>query len=674
MTLTRYVDTHGAAVSLDRELGRGGQGAVFTVTGRPDMVAKIYLTLPDHQTSRKLDALAQASDPQLLSVSAWPQVVLKDSSNRVHGFVMPLVNESDFKELHMLYRLAARRTHFPDADWRFLVHVARNVARGFAVIHRHGHVMGDVSPRNVMVSKQGVVRFIDTDSFQIRVGGETYPCPVGTAEFTPPELQGKGFGTLVRSFDHDLFGLALLIFHLLFDGRHPYMGVPESGAQISPAEAIKANKFAFTLGASRGVRPPPFSLTLDRVHQRLQGLFERAFALQVQARPTAVEWEETLAELSQQLTQCRKNDTHWHDRRLPCPWCALLPGNAQAATAKTGVPAGAKRVDVDAELNRIWRGVQAIPVPPSPAPVVLGALPSPLPLPAQPEAAAVKVEASVKANVWGAVWTVVTLWALIHGYWLLVLIGLGVVWYQFSKNSASNLKSTQAALQAQQDELNKKHYQKLLDQELGKHQQETEQLRRRLAEAYARQQKNSAQVRYKEALLKLQEMQRDIRLIDKEEYSEITKMVDRHKQPLLERHLKQYALRPGAIPGVGAALIATLNQNGVHTANDIDDSVRWVKGVGPKRQQDLLYWRDQKEQLFVFDPGKIPLQEFVNVQVRMDQKRQAQLALLEGSVTQFAQSIATWRAQDQAIATEIGDLKFGLAQRERTIELIQEGR
>lgn len=673
MTLTRYVDGQGAAVSLDRELGRGGQGAVYLVTGRPQIVAKVYLELPDHQTSRKLEALARASDPQLLSVSAWPQSVIKDASGKLRGFVMPLVNEADFKELHMLYRVASRRQAFPGVDWRFLVHVARNVTRGFVVLHKHGHLMGDVSSRNVMVSKQGMVRFIDTDSFQIRVDGETYSCPVGTAEFTPPELQGKGFGSLLRTPEHDLFGLALLIFHLLFDGRHPYAGIHDNGAMPSPAEAIKADQFAYSLRQGRGVRPPPFTLTLDGLHKGLQDLFERAFSPQHQHRPSATEWETTLAELSEQLTVCGKNSTHWHDRRLPCPWCALLPGSVQAATAKTGIPAGAKRLDVEAELNRIWKGVQAIPVPPAPAPITVQAVPAPLALPARPQLTLTAVKPSVPAILWGSIFALIALWAVSRGIWLLFFILVGLSWYQFSRNSAAKLKNLQETQQLQAQEVNKQQYQALLQKDLKMHEREADILRRRISEAYGRQQSASAQAQYRTTVTKLEELRREVRNFNQEEQDQLSKLLERHRKPLLEQYLALHTIRPGLITGVGPSLIANLNQHGIHTAKDVTPNVRWIKGVGPKRQQDLLDWRDTLEQFFQFDPARIPAQEFDTIRNQMDQKRQTKLAALENGVSQFQRDIPGWQAREQAIATDIAELKFKLAERERTIDIIQQG-
>ena len=193
MTLAQYVDQHGQPVRLGKELGRGGQGAVYEVNGQAGAVAKIYLKRPDPGDVLKLVALSQVSTPDLLSVSAWPQSVLRDPTGQIQGFVMPLVSDTEYHELHNLYRITSRRQAFPQADMRFLVHVARNVSRAFMVLHSRDLLMGDVSSRNVMVSQNGTVRLIDTDSFQITVGGPDLSLSCGNSGIHRTRIAGPTF-------------------------------------------------------------------------------------------------------------------------------------------------------------------------------------------------------------------------------------------------------------------------------------------------------------------------------------------------------------------------------------------------------------------------------------------------------------------------------------------------
>ncbi len=252
----QFVDHKGHVITLGSELGRGGQGTVYKVAGQPKLVAKVYLRPPSQEQVHKLEALVKTNNDTIATVSAWPLATLYDYQGHSQGYLMPQVDLREYHELHALYSPGSRRKYFAEVDWSFLVHTARNVARAFATLHAAGHLMGDVSGRNILVSSQGMVRIIDTDSFQVRYGSEVFPCPVGTAEFTPPELQGQNFGTFIRHEQHDRFGLALLIFHLLFEGRHPYAGIHAGGKMLSPAQAIAANAFAYSAKASSLKQPP----------------------------------------------------------------------------------------------------------------------------------------------------------------------------------------------------------------------------------------------------------------------------------------------------------------------------------------------------------------------------------------------------------------------------------
>jgi len=55
-----------------------------------------------------------------------------------------------------------------------------------------------------------------------------FPLSVGKPEYTAAELQGRDFSTMDRKASHDNFGLAVLIFHLLMEGIHPFAGVMQA--------------------------------------------------------------------------------------------------------------------------------------------------------------------------------------------------------------------------------------------------------------------------------------------------------------------------------------------------------------------------------------------------------------------------------------------------------------
>ena len=102
--------------------------------------------------------------------------------------------------------------------------------------------------RSVSVGDDALVTLMDTDSFQVRdpQNGVIYRCHVGTPEYTPSELQGRDFASVDRAPEHDLFGLAVLIFQLLMEGTHPFAGTFQGRGEPPPlAERIDVGWFPY---------------------------------------------------------------------------------------------------------------------------------------------------------------------------------------------------------------------------------------------------------------------------------------------------------------------------------------------------------------------------------------------------------------------------------------------
>ena len=247
----------GHTYALGQQIGAGGNGVVYTVARRPELVAKINKHALSAHDIDKLDVLVRAATPDLLSVAAWPMDCLKSRAGQVVGFVMPRV--VDARPLYELYSPRARVQHFPSADFRFLVHAAANVARLFAAVHKAGFIAGDVNHSNILVRSNATVAAVDCDSFQVG-DGSRFPCLVGTELFVPPELLGKALGATRRTGNHDAFGLAVLIFHLLFMGRHPFAGRYLGKGEMPIERAIAESRFAYSHDTGRTqMAPPPYT-------------------------------------------------------------------------------------------------------------------------------------------------------------------------------------------------------------------------------------------------------------------------------------------------------------------------------------------------------------------------------------------------------------------------------
>jgi DNA-binding helix-hairpin-helix protein with protein kinase domain len=359
----------GLAYKLGQEIGAGVNGVVYTVARRPELVAKIQKHAVSKNDVEKLEVLVKASTPELLAVAAWPTDLLKDGSGRVIGFVMPRI--VDARPLYELYSPRSRLQQFPAADFRFLVHAAANVARLFAAVHRAGFICGDVNHSNILVRQTATVAAVDCDSFQVGDGAR-FPCLAATELFVPPELMSAGLGATRRTVDHDSFGLAVLVFHLLFMGRHPFAGRYLGRGEMTIEQAIKESRFAYSRDASRtSMAPPPFTPPMTTVGPVVAELFERAFHPNARSvgRPKPEAWVDALESLKSSLVSCKAVAWHHHPASvISCPWCAI------EAPARIKLFGGVVKVATAAinDLETLWARYLALtePGPPRPLPVL----------------------------------------------------------------------------------------------------------------------------------------------------------------------------------------------------------------------------------------------------------------------------------------------------------------
>ncbi len=326
MNLPRLIDNNGRIVPIDRQLAAGGEGAVYSIANAPNLVAKIYLKPPTLQTVEKLTVMTGLANPQLLDLAAWPTDLLRYENGReVAGFVMPRL--IDCQPIQHLYNPIMRLKSFPQSTWAFQVRAAYNLAAAFDEVHKAGCLVGDVNQSNAFVSKQALVKLIDCDSFQIQKNGKLYLCEVGTPHYVPPELQGKSLSGFTRTDNHDRFGLAVLIFQLLFVGRHPYAGI--YGGKGDPSFEQLIAEYRFSQGPMAHtwqMGAPPHTPVFADISPEIGMLFRRAFepGSEKNARPKAADWLPVLKQLEQATIECKADAGHKYWRGAnDCVWCRL---------------------------------------------------------------------------------------------------------------------------------------------------------------------------------------------------------------------------------------------------------------------------------------------------------------------------------------------------------------
>jgi DNA-binding helix-hairpin-helix protein with protein kinase domain len=340
----------GHAIDLDDNkdlLGKGGEGAVFTLRPQPDQVAKVYHAQQDPARRRpKLEAMLQNppddnATPGHTTI-VWPLDLLVSASNGdFMGFTMKRIPRAGtYLEFANPLMRRSKHAHF---TFRDLLVVGRNVVAAFSALHQKGYVVGDVNEMNLMISDVGLITMVDSDSFQVpNPNGSTFRCRVGRPEFTPPELQGRRYEDFDRSVEHDLFGMTVLLFQLLMEGHHPFSGVPpnSSGGDWSMGRRIVEGNFPFGQ-TKQPLKPPPHAPKLGELHPKLQELFDDCFVAgkrDPSRRPGTTRWKQAFGLASAGLTTCRHDPSHFYDNHLRgCPWCEREANrsNRQAQVATT---------------------------------------------------------------------------------------------------------------------------------------------------------------------------------------------------------------------------------------------------------------------------------------------------------------------------------------------------
>ncbi|GJQ37583.1 MAG: hypothetical protein JETCAE01_35930 [Anaerolineaceae bacterium] len=409
--------------------------------------------------------------------------------------------------------------------------------------------------------------------------GKVLPA-VGGAHFTPPELQAvASFDQVPRTSNHDNFGLALLIFHLLFGGRHPYSGIPlRNDAGEALEKDIQAFRYAYAPdGQRRGFNPPPKSIPISIVPDPIQAMFTFAFTEDGAkgGRPTAQQWVTALDGLRRQLKRCASTPMHLYLSHLGrCPWCVLEDhGVIYFLDVRVGVaPTGTTGF----VLARIWAAIEAVPPPPAvqiPSLAAFAVKPAPLPP---------GITQKGTITFWRVVIVGIALWlfTVIPGAWFLVLGAAWWAWAAVGDLGGDERKAERTKRQAAKDAA-----QQAYDQIVGRIRQEIS------PEAFAKK---------KQDLAKLRDEYQQLPEREKDELANLHATAEtRQKRKFLERHFIDGA----TIPGVGPAKKAALLSFGIETAADVTwAKVFAVKGFGKVLTRAVVDWRKACERRFIFNP------------------------------------------------------------------------
>lgn len=580
MSRTLYT-SNGTAVDIGRELGKGGEGSVFELPTLPNQVAKLYHKhkLPDAKKQAKLRFMASTADVRLVSYVAWPQETLHPSrGGPVVGFLMPKV--SNKAPIHMVYSPAHRRQDYPKAAWDFLLFVSRNIAASFETVHAHGHVIGDVNQNSFMVGSDSKVVLIDSDSFQVNARGTMHLCEVCVPHFTPPELQTlPAFDGFTRTTNHDNFGLSLLIFHVLFGGRHPYSGVPlRSGVGDALETDIKNFRYVYARdNLSRGFSPPPRSIPMSILPDAMESMFNMAFTEKgaAGARPTAQQWVAALDGLRGRLKKCGISSMHLYPDHLgSCPWCALEKQGVVYFVdfGVTFTPTSSGFV-----LSQTWALIQAVPAPVTPS------LPtsSNFSVTAKPLPAGIPGEGTITFYRLVVVAIAIAVVFAAPKAWFFTLLG---GWFGWAMAGGAGSSERNA--------------------ERSKRKSALEAARQECEHLAERAKKEAGPEGFHARKSELSRIKDELESLPRTEQEELTQLHANAQERQKQKFLNTCFIDRATISGVGPARKAALRSFGIETAADVSKGhVMQVRGFGESLTRAVLDWKQSCERQFRFNPA-----------------------------------------------------------------------
>ncbi len=645
---TTVYGTHGAVFRLDKEIGRGGEGAVWSVQGDQRVAAKFYHKGIAEAHVRKLETMCRLKSESLLKIAAWPISTLRfTGSGQSEGLLMPRI--LGYQPAHLLYSPKSRRTTFPEAQFPFIVHSAGNIARAFAAIHDAGQVIGDVNHGNLLISEQATVALIDCDSFEIRDQNSVYPCLVGVPPYTPPELQGKSFQGVRRTTQHDAFGLAVLVFHMLFLGRHPFAGIFRNGtADMTIEQAISEYRFAYADSGQSQMQPPPSAPRLSDFPPAFSDLFGRAFtrAGAHGNRASAHEWIAALEGLSKSLKPCGTNPSHHFSSHLTtCPWCRVEGMVGIPMFGVKIVIAGTEQFDVSA----VWARIEAIIPPPE-----VSSLPN-----SQTFAGTLSVHVSIgdivrkrRVKRLMSLAAIAAAIAIVFAAQPQFVISIVIL-----ISGLAGMKALWKAGEAEAKGFRDAHLGAASD--YARHVEEWNRISRVPASFTATKQK----------LASARQLLNDLPAMRVRRMAQLNA---ERRQKQLRHFLESHRIEDATLPNIGKGRKELLRVYNIEDAYDVEpEKIANIKGFGPSMRATILAWRMSIEQAFQFNPGKgVDPREIHDLERDLYQKRAEAIRTLTGGPPALQQILTPWLAQRDLLMKQLNQSARQLSQTEMNMKAL----
>jgi serine/threonine protein kinase len=203
----------GGRYSLDRELGRGGMGAVWL--GRDEVLGRVVAI-------KRVGAALGGSSPDLVRAEREARIAARVNHPHVVA-VFDLVHEGDQKWLVMEYVEGMTLAEHIQAKGRLSASEAApllaQAAEALTAAHEAGVVHRDVKPSNILVTPEGQVKLSD---FGIaRAEADASLTATGLVTGSPAYISPEVASGRLATGASDVWSLGATAFHAL-SGRPPY--------------------------------------------------------------------------------------------------------------------------------------------------------------------------------------------------------------------------------------------------------------------------------------------------------------------------------------------------------------------------------------------------------------------------------------------------------------------
>ena len=276
-------DGKGVRLHLGVKLGKGGEGTVYETDRH--LVCKVF-----HRGQLKRSTIDKLKLMTSRAINhpaiCWPVSLAYNSHGEVVGYLMP---KAQGKKLQSLVFIPISRLLQTLPHWTrlHLVKLTSTILDAVAYLHKLNVLLGDINGGNILVQDESHVFLVDCDSYQV----ESFPSPMGTATYLPPELHGKQLRSTLRTKEDEYFSIATLVFMILHLGKPPYSH--RGGGD--PSENVRKQHFPYPRRGNqnaKGVPSGPWGFLWNQWPQYMRDAFHRVFS--DGDRLSVAEWQELM--------------------------------------------------------------------------------------------------------------------------------------------------------------------------------------------------------------------------------------------------------------------------------------------------------------------------------------------------------------------------------------------